>query len=198
VWKLYDLNKRRSISVNHSVMEILVASHLLKKGFDNVDVESNINGVVADVIAYKNDKKTIVEIETGFTPAEHSIDPVDYLKARIASKIARYSIHSDHFILAYPVYYIPPIPPTLLKDPLERDVDELIRLRELINSYYSNPPIEILDLARARVDVIYILNVDRYKIYSIHPSDLLSFYRYGARSKDIEEMLWEYLTSSPP
>lgn len=193
MWKLYDLNRRRSISVNHSVMEILVASHLLKEGFEDVDVESNINGVVADVIAYKNGERTIVEIETGFTPAEHSIDPVDYLKARIASKIARYSIHSDHFILAYPVYYIPPIPPTLLKDPHERDVDELIRLRELINSYYSNPPIEMIDLARARVDGIYILNIDKYKIYSLHPAELLSFFSYGARSKNIEEMLWDYL-----
>lgn len=174
-------------------MEILVASHLLREGFEDVDVESSVNGVVADVIAYKNGERTIVEIETGFTPAEHSIDPIDYLKARIASKIARYSIYSDHFILAYPVYYMPPIPPTLLKDPLERDVDELIRLMELINSYYTNPPIEITDLARARVDGIYILNIDRHKIYSLHPAELLSFYRHGGRGKYIEEMLWEYL-----
>lgn len=175
-WKLYDLNRRRSISINHSIMEILVASYLLENGCEAVDVESPIEGLVADVVAEKGGVKIIVEIETGFTPADHSADPIDYLKARIASKIARYSTKGDVFALAFPAYYLPPIPPPLLVHPSKRRVDELVRLKELVNLYYKNPPIDIKDLINARLDELYVLHIDRGAVLKLLPEDLLSLY----------------------
>ncbi|GAY26424.1 conserved protein of unknown function [Desulfurococcaceae archaeon AG1] len=177
--KLYDLNKRRSISVNHSVMEILVAAHLLEEGYEDVDVESPLGGLVADVVATKNGSKTIVEIETGFTPAEHSVDPVEYLRARIIGKAARYSAHSDKFVLAFPIYYLPPIPPALLKNPSERSVEEVKQLSDIINAYYKNPPLSIEDIMKARLDHIYILHVDRGKVFEIDPKGFLELYTSG-------------------
>lgn len=160
-------------------MEILVAAHLLEDGYDDVDVESPVGNVIADVVGTKNDRRTIVEIETGFTPADHSVDPVEYLRARIVSKAARYSVHSDRFILAFPIYYIPPIPLTLLKDPSERSDKEIQGLSEIINLYYKNPPIGIEDIIKARLDHIYILHVDRGRVFEIDPRGFLELYTTG-------------------
>ena len=44
--------------------------------------------LVCDVFATKGDGEAIVEIETGFTPPEHALDPTSYYVARIASKIS--------------------------------------------------------------------------------------------------------------
>ncbi|MEM4969968.1 MAG: hypothetical protein QXE01_01805 [Sulfolobales archaeon] len=177
-WKLYDLNRKRSISINHSIMEILVASYLAKNGYEDIDVEAPVGDLVADVVAIREGKKLVVEIETGFTPADHSIDPIEYLKARIASKIARYSSKGDVFALAFPIYYIPPIPVSLLKPPSMRQVDELIKLMETINQYYKNPPIDIKDLMKAKVDELYILYIDKGKVIKISPGDMLSLRTY--------------------
>lgn len=177
--KLYDLNKKRSISINHSVMEILVAAHLMEEGYSDIDVESPVGNIVADVVAIKNSERTIVEIETGFTPAEHSADPVEYLRARIIGKAARYSIHSDRFILAFPIYYLPPMPLALLKDPFERSNDEIELLVDAINAYYRNPPVSRDDIVRARVDYIYILHVDHGKVFGIDPEGFLELYTSG-------------------
>jgi hypothetical protein len=189
-WKLYDLNRKRSISINHSVMEILVASHLIKSGYDDVDVEAPVGDLVADVVAYKEGRRLIVEIETGFTPADHSTDPIEYLRARISSKIARYSSKGDMFALAFPIYYIPPIPDALLKPPFKRQVDELIRLIESINQYYKNPPIDIKDLMNARVDELYILYIDKGRVIEISPDDMLSLRTHLYSELDLYRFLF--------
>jgi hypothetical protein len=189
-WKLYDLNRKRSISINHSVMEILVASHLIKSGYDDVDVEAPIGDLVADVVAYKEGRRLIVEIETGFTPADHSTDPIEYLRARISCKIARYSSKGDMFALAFPIYYIPPIPDALLKPPFKRQVDELIRLIESINQYYKNPPIDIKYLMNARVDELYILYIDRGRVIKISPDDMLSLRTHLYSELDLYRFLF--------
>jgi len=215
-WKLYDLNRKRSISINHSVMEILVASHLIKSGYDDVDVEAPVGDLVADVVAYKEGRRLIVEIETGFTPADHSTDPIgylrarrliveietgftpadhstdpiEYLRARISCKIARYSSKGDMFALAFPIYYIPPIPDALLKPPFKRQVDELIRLIESINQYYKNPPIDIEYLMNARVDELYILYIDRGRVIKISPDDMLSLRTHLYSELDLYRFLF--------
>lgn len=177
--KLYELNKKRSISINHSIMEILVAAYLMENGYEDIDVESPIGGIVADVIGIRGGKRTIVEIETGFTPADHSMDPVEYLKARIISKAARYSVHSDRFVLAFPIYYLPPIPLALLKDPSARSPEEIQHLGKIIDAYYRNPPIGVEDIIKARLDYIYILHVDLGKVLEIDPKGFLELYRSG-------------------
>lgn len=151
----------------------------MENGYEDVDVESHIGGVVVDVTGTRDGKRTIVEIETGFTPADHSIDPVEYLRARIVSKAARYSIHSDRFVFAFPIYYLPPIPLALLKDPSRRSPEEIERLGEIISTYYKNPPIGIEDIMKARLDHIYILHVDMGKVLEIDPDGLLELYTSG-------------------
>ncbi len=156
-----------------------MAAHLLGEGYDVVDVESPVEGMVADVIATKDGRRTIVEIETGFTPAEHSIDPVEYLKARIIGKAARYSIYSDRFIIAFPIYYLPPIPLALLKKPSERSPEEIQRLSQIINTYYKSPPLGVEDIMRARLDHIYLLHVDQGSVFEIDPRGFLELYTSG-------------------
>lgn len=167
-WRLYDLNKKRSVSINHSVMEILVAHHLLKKGFV-VDVEKDVGGLVADVVGYRGGCVSIVEIETGFTPAEHATDPIGYLRARIVGKVARYSSKGSEFVLAFPPYYTPPIPSAFLKDPEDRFAEEIMELKAHADLYYRNPPIDIESISTARVDFIYILDVDRGRVLELSP-----------------------------
>ncbi|MDT7887471.1 MAG: hypothetical protein RQ885_00670 [Desulfurococcales archaeon] len=189
-WKLYDLNRKKSISINHSIMEILVASYLLERGYSEVDVEASVGELVADVVASRGGLRILVEIETGFTPADHSADPIEYLRARIASKIARYSPRSDIFALAFPIYYIPPIPYTLLKPPSKRSVEELVRLVDMINQYYKNPPIDIEDLTKAKIDELYILYVDRGFVIRINPEDIISSHASLCNGLDLYRYLF--------
>ncbi|HKX80702.1 MAG TPA: hypothetical protein VJL54_00450, partial [Nitrososphaera sp.] len=89
--RLIELYKRNLVKINHSVMELVCAKHLIRYGY-SVDVEKQLTDIlVCDVHAQKGDGIAIVEIETGFIPPEHALDPLGYYAARIASKIARYS-----------------------------------------------------------------------------------------------------------
>ena len=62
----------------------------------------------------------VVEVETGFVPPKHALDAMTCCKARIASKIARYSNYADKFGLGTPVHYVMQIPLALAKAPRER------------------------------------------------------------------------------
>ena len=62
--KLVDMGRRLLVKINHSVMEVLVARHLLEKGFI-VDVEHNLgNNIVCDVYGERGSVVHIVEVET--------------------------------------------------------------------------------------------------------------------------------------
>lgn len=167
-------------------MEILVAHHMLKKGL-NVDVEREVGGLVADVVGYGADGVSIVEIETGFTPAEHATDPMGYLRARIVGKIARYSAKGSEFVLAFPPYYAPPIPEAILKDPKERLLEEVMELKAHVDLYYRNPPIDLKSISTARVDAIYILDVDRGSVLELSPHSFVKKVR--------RKGLWGLLTT---
>jgi hypothetical protein len=85
------MKRENLVKINHSVMEILCAAKLLWDGY-NVDVEHVLSdSLVCDVMGEKNGQTTMVEIETGYIPPEHALDPSTYTFARIISKIARYS-----------------------------------------------------------------------------------------------------------
>ena len=85
--KLVKLKAEGKVKINHSVMELVCAKELLAMGY-SVDVEHEIGGLVCDVYAELDGRGLVVEIETGFVPPEHALDPMRYCKARIASKIA--------------------------------------------------------------------------------------------------------------
>lgn len=167
--RLIDLYKRNLVKINHSVMEIVCAKHLIKYGYD-VDVERQLSDtLVCDVYATKGDGSFVVEIETGFTPPEHALDPMTYYVARIASKIARYSPFASKFALATPLVSILPIPEMFLKPPKYRKSAEVKKIKELCDKYYKNPPLDTDAILHARLHSVYLINIDQAKIIELDP-----------------------------
>ncbi|MFP3951350.1 MAG: hypothetical protein ACLFVP_04310 [Candidatus Bathyarchaeia archaeon] len=161
--RLDDLNHLNKVKINHSVMELICAKYLIKDGF-NVELEYTVNDVSTDVYAEKGYGSLIVEVETGFVPPEHALDPQTYLKARIASKITRYSGYANKFVLASTPYYIMQIPASLTKPPRFRNTDEVDIIKKLCDLYYSNPPVSLEEIRNARLHSIYVVDVDNAKI----------------------------------
>ena len=162
--RLVDLYKRNLVKINHSVMELVCAKHLIEFGY-TVDVERRLTDIlVCDVFASKGDGEAIVEIETGFIPPEHALDPTAYYVARIASKISRYSKHANKFVLATTPVSILPIP-NLFRFPVRaRRTDEIKKLKLVCDNYYKDPPIEVDDILNGRLHMIYIIDIDEGRI----------------------------------
>ncbi len=172
--KLTELHKRGLVKINHSAMEIVVAAHFISKGYE-VDLEVPIDDLKCDLLCVKG-SKVIVEVETGYVPPEHALDPDNFCRARIASKIARYSVHSDEFYLAAPPTYLMEIPTFVLLPPEERG-SELIRWKTLLDVYYTSPPISLELLRRAKLDGILITSVDEGRVIELSPMTYLKLFR---------------------
>lgn len=159
--RLIELYKKNLVKINHSVLEMICAANLISHGY-TVDIEKQLSNIlVCDVFATKGDGTFIMEIETGFTPPDHALDTIDYYVARISSKIARYSKHCSKFALATPVVGILPIPKLFLKPPSDRKIEEVQRIKNLVDRFYKNPPIEIEDILNARLHSVYLINIDK-------------------------------------
>lgn len=159
--RLIELYKKNLVKINHSVLEIICAANLISHGY-TVDIEKQLSNIlVCDVFASKGDGTFIMEIETGFTPPDHALDTIDYYVARISSKIARYSQHCSKFALATPVVGILPIPKLFLKPPSDRKIEDVRRIKNLVDRFYKNPPIEINDILNARLHSVYLINIDK-------------------------------------
>ena len=156
---LIDKYNKRQIKINHSVMELICAKFLIKNGF-NVDIEHELNTISTDIYAKKGFGSLIVEVETGFVPPDHALDPLMYLRARVASKITRYSAYANKFILATTPYYIMQVPSSLIKPPRFRTPEEVEYLKKLCDMYYSNPPVSLEEIRNARLHSIYVVDVD--------------------------------------
>lgn len=158
--RLIDLYKKNIVKINHSAMELVCAKHLIHYGY-NVDVEKQLSDIlVCDLYATKGDGEAIVEIETGFIPPEHALDPLSYYYARIASKIARYSKFANQFVLATPPVSILPIPRIFGRPLRDRKQDEIERVKLLCDKYYKNPPVTFNQILNGRLHMIYIINID--------------------------------------
>jgi hypothetical protein len=167
--RLIELYKKNLVKINHSVLEIICSSNLISSGY-TVDIEKQLSNIlVCDVFATKGDGTFIMEIETGFTPPDHALDTIDYYVARISSKIARYSKHCSKFALATPVVGILPIPRLFLKPPSDRKSEEIQKIKNLVDRFYKNPPIESEDILNARLHSIYLINIDRGFAKQIDP-----------------------------
>lgn len=167
--KLVDLHQRGLVKINHSVMEVICAGHLARLGY-SVDVERYLgDALVCDVFGEKGGGTQIVEIETGFAPPEAALDPQRYLRARIVSKVARYSKYADKFSLATPRYNVLEIPEPLLKPPRLRDTREIEDMKRLCDIYYSRPPIQIDELRNCRIHSIIVLNIDSLEMTEYSP-----------------------------
>lgn len=162
--RLIELYKRNVVKINHSAMELVCARHLIRYDYA-VDVERQLNDIlICDVYATKGDGEAIVEIETGFIPPEHALDPLSYYSARVASKIARYSKFANQFVLATPPVSVLPIPKLFRRPPRDRGRDEIMRVKELCDRYYRNPPVSFNEILNSHLHMVYIINVDQGKV----------------------------------
>jgi len=179
--QLAELRRLNLVKINHSVLELLCAKYLIDDGYE-VDVERQLSDLLTcDVYGVKGDGSVIVEVETGYIPPEHALDPGAYNQARIVSKIARYSQFSDKFILGTTPANILNIPKLFRKPPRDRREDELREMKALCDRYYMAPPIEIQEIKLSRLYTIYILDVDRLKVVEIDLDaylDMLSMINY--------------------
>lgn len=162
--RLVELYQKNLVKINHSVMEMVCAKHLIRYGY-SVDVEKQLTNIlVCDVHAVKGDGTAIVEIETGFMPPEHALDPLSYYAARIASKIARYSQYSNQFVLATTPVSVIPIPSLFRKPPRDRKMQDVKEVKSLCDRYYKNPPVTEDDILNARLHMVYLINTDAGKV----------------------------------
>jgi integrase len=162
--RLIELYQRNIVKINHSAMELVCARHLIRYDYA-VDVERQLNDIlICDLYATKGDGEAIVEIETGFIPPEHALDPLSYYSARVASKIARYSKFANQFVLATPPVSVLPIPKLFRRPPRDRGRDEILRVKELCDRYYRNPPVSFNEILNSHLHIIYIINVDQGKV----------------------------------
>ena len=167
--RLIRLNEENIVKINHSVMELVCAKHLILKGYE-VDVERPLEGgIISDLYGVKGFGSLIVEVETGFVPPNHALDPATYCKARIASKITRYGNHSEKFALGVPPYYILQIPPALTKPPRGRKSEELREIKSRCDLYYKNPPVSLDEIMNARLHTIYVIDVDGVTVREVDP-----------------------------
>ncbi|MCW4049977.1 MAG: hypothetical protein NWE89_09610 [Candidatus Bathyarchaeota archaeon] len=151
---------KNQVKINHSVMELICAKYLVQNGFD-VNIEYDVNGLSTDIYAQKGLGSLIVEVETGFVPPDHALDPLSYLRARVSSKITRYSAFANKFILAGTPFYIMQIPASLVKPPRYRTEEEVLYIKSMCDQYYRNPPVTLEEIRNARLHSIYIVNVDK-------------------------------------
>ena len=165
---LIRLHEENVVKINHSVMEMVCAKHLVLKGYE-VDIERPLDGLICDLYGVKGLGSHIIEIETGFIPPSHALDPANYRKSRIASKIIRYGNHSDKFALGVPPYYLLQIPDILVKPPSDRTKEDLKYLKTLCDLYYKNPPVSLDEIRNARIHTIYIIDVDGISIREVDP-----------------------------
>jgi hypothetical protein len=160
---LEKMHRQSRVKINHSVIELVCAAHLINSGFE-VQLETGVNGVSTDIYAEKGLGTLMVEAETGFVPPENAVDPLVYLRARAASKITRYSGYASKFLLATPPYYVLQIPPSLTKPPRFRTEEEIASIKRLCDLYYSNPPVSVEEIRNARLHAIYVVDVDNVSI----------------------------------
>jgi len=187
--KLIELHRVNRVKVNHSVMEIVLGAYLVNNGY-TVDVEEEVgDSLVADVVALKDDKRMIIEIETGFTSPENALDPQSYLSARIVSKVARYGKYADIFSFATPLHNILQIPSFYLKSFKERRKQEIIMLKNLCDKYYSQPTITLEDIRRSKIHSIYLLNIDTLEVNRLSPRNYLksTISKLAPRTLDIKK-----------
>jgi len=167
--RLIDLYQQNLVKINHSVLELICAANLVSNGY-TVDVEKRLtDSLVCDLYAKKGTEISIIEIETGFTPPEHALDTIDYYVSRIVSKISRYSKYCTKFSLATPVIGILPVNKIFLTDSARRHEGEVRKIKSLCDRFYKNPPIEYADILNAKLDSVYLINIDKGFAKEISP-----------------------------
>ena len=166
---LVNLQKKNVVKINHSVMELVCAKYLILKGYE-VQLEYQLSDLLTcDLYSIKGYGNLIVEIETGFIPPEYALCPLTYTSARLASKIIRYNSFAGKFALGMPPHYILPFPRALAKPPRKRTPKEIKSIKKLCDKYYQKPPVTEEEIQNARIQEIYIIDVDQAQVQEINP-----------------------------
>jgi hypothetical protein len=97
--------------------------------------------------------------------------------SRIVSKIARYSKFCNEFSLATPVIGMLPFHRIFLNPPSLRSEEEIKKIKQGCDRFYKNPPIEIDEILNAKLDSIYLINIDKGFAKEIDP---VSYYKLTA------------------
>jgi hypothetical protein len=170
---LVKLQRDNVVKINHSVMELVCAKYLILKDYE-VQLEYPVNDILTcDLYSTKGYGNLIVEIETGFIPPDHALDPLTYTQARLASKIIRYSSFAGKFALGVPPHYILPFPSALALPPKRRTQTEIENIKKLCDRYYENPPVTEEEIREARIHEIYVINVDQAKVKEMDPEEYM-------------------------
>jgi hypothetical protein len=170
---LLKLQRENVVKINHTVMELVCAKFLIQKGYE-VQLEYPLSELLTcDLYGIKGLGNLIVEIETGFIPPENALAPLTYTTARLASKIIRYSSFAGKFALGVPPHYILPFPAALAKPPRNRTDLEIEQIKNLCDAFYQKPPVTIEEIRNARIEGIYIIDVDRVTVQEIDPEAYL-------------------------
>jgi hypothetical protein len=166
---LVNLQKANIVKINHSVMELVCAKYLVQRDYE-VLVEHQLNDILTcDLFATKGLGNLIVEIETGYIPPEHAMDPLTYTFARLASKIIRYSSFAGKFAIGVPPHYVLPFPKALTLAPRRRTTVDVEQIKALCDWYYQKPPVTEEEIRNARIHEIYVIDVDRTRVQEIDP-----------------------------
>ena len=157
---LLKLQRENIVKINHSVMELVCAKHLILKGYE-VQLEYPLNEILTcDLYSIKGYGNLIVEIETG---------------------IIRYNSFAGKFALGMPPHYVLPFPHALAKPPRKRTTEEVEAIKNLCDRYYKNPPVTTEEICNARIQELYTIDVDQAKVKEIDPEA----YMKSAFSKDL-------------
>jgi hypothetical protein len=174
VERVIDLYLRQLLKSNHTMMEIVLALNLIKENKE-VEIEKEVNNLVVDLFVHYENKKEVIEVETGFVPPEYSTDPVTYRYAREISKIARYSKYADIFSLAIPPFHLLQIPEVFAFQSNERSEENLKDIKDILDKYYKAPPITLEELKNAKINYIYIIYVDKVSVKKLEFKEYLNF-----------------------
>ncbi len=170
---LVALQKENIVKINHSVMELVCAKYLIRKGYD-IEVEYPLDPILTcDLFSTKGYGNLIVEIETGYIPPEHAMDPLSYTSARLASKIVRYSSFAGKFAIGVPPHYVLPLPALLAAPPRKRTQRDIDLIKALVDRYYCQPPISEEGIKNARIQEIYLIDVDRLNVLDMDPESYM-------------------------
>jgi hypothetical protein len=171
--RLVELRKKNLLKINHSVLEMIVAKHLIEDGYE-VELEYRVDGeLTCDVLARKGMGVMIVEVETGYVPPSHALDPISYIRARIASKIARYSGFCHKFVLGAPPHYIMPIPEVVTLPPRSRKESDLRIIKEYCDRYYTSPPVTMDEILNSHIHSVCVIDVEGTCIKEYSPEEYL-------------------------